>query len=175
MTMTITVKGRNIDVTPALREYVEKRLAKFERMLEDMNEAVVTLSSTKGSDRVELTVPLKGIVLRCEEETDSMYASMDLVVEKLERQVRKYKTKLAKRNRAVVKPSLDDIVPIEEEETPVKTKKFPMKPISVDEAIMQMNMLGHTFFMFRNDESGEVNVVYRRKDGDYGLLAPEGK
>ena len=80
MTMTITVKGRNIDVTPALREYVEKRLAKFERMLEDMNEAVVTLSSTKGSDRVELTVPLKGIVLRCEEETDSMYASIDLVV-----------------------------------------------------------------------------------------------
>ena len=78
MTMTVTVKGRNIEVTPALREYVEKRLAKFERMLEDMNEAVVTLSSTKGSDRVELTVPLKGIVLRCEEETDSMYLLMIL-------------------------------------------------------------------------------------------------
>ncbi len=173
MTMTITVKGRNIDVTPALREYVEKRLAKFERMLEDMNEAVVTLSSTKGSDRVELTVPLKGIVLRCEEETDSMYASIDLVVEKLERQGRKYKTKLAKKNRAVVKPSLDDIVPIEEEETPVKTKKFPMKPISVDEAIMQMNLIGHAFFAFANEETGKINVVYTRRDGKYGLLEPE--
>ena len=82
MTMLVTVKGRNIDVTPALREYVEKKMAKFERMMEDITEAVVTLSSTKGNDRVELTVPLRGIVLRCEEETDDMYASIDLVVEK---------------------------------------------------------------------------------------------
>lgn len=173
MAMTVTVKGRNIDVTPALREYVEKRLAKFEKMLEGMNEAVVTLSSTKGIDRVELTVPLKGIVLRCEDECDSMYASIDLVVEKLERQVRRYKTKLAKKNRAIVKPSLDDIVPIEEDEVPVKIKKFPMKPVSVDEAIMQMNLIGHTFFAFANEETGKINVVYVRRDGEYGLLEPE--
>lgn len=175
MTMALTVKGRNIEVTPALREYVEKRMAKFERMLEDMNEAVVTLSSTKGSDRVELTVPLRGIVLRCEEETDNMYASIDLVVEKLERQVRKYKTKLAKKNKMVVKPSLDDIVPmeIEEEETPVRVKKFPVKPLSVDEAIMQMNLTGHAFFAFANEATGKINVVYTRRDGQYGLLEPE--
>lgn len=173
MTMQVTVKGRNIEVTPALREYVEKKMAKFERMLEDITEAVVTLSSTKGNDRVELTVPLRGIVLRCEEETDDMYTSMDLVVEKLERQVRKYKTKLAKKTKTVVKPSMDDIVPIEEEEAPVKVKKFPAKPLSVDEAIMQMNLSGHTFFAFTNQDTGKINVVYARRDGKYGLLEPE--
>ena len=173
MTMLVTVKGRNIDVTPALREYVEKRMAKFERMSEDITEAVVTLSSTKGNNRVELTVPLRGIVLRCEEETDDMYASVDLVVEKLERQVRKYKTKLAKKTKAVVKPSMDDIVPIEEEESPVKVKKFPAKPFSVDEAIMQMNLIGHNFFAFTNQDTGKINVVYVRRDGKYGLLEPE--
>lgn len=173
--MQIVVKGKNIAVTPALRRYAEKKLGKLSRYFNSIPEATVTLSVEKNRHIVEVTVPLNGgMLLRGEEETPDMYASIDLVVEKLERQIEKYKTRLARQIKA---GSVLDLAPTpeqEEDEEPkiVRTKRFAMKPMQVEEAILQMNLLGHDFFVFSNAETGEVNVVYRRRDGNYGLIEP---
>lgn len=173
--MRIVVKGKNIAVTPALRRYVEKKLSKLERYFENITEATATLSVEKERHIVEVTVPLNGgMLLRGEEETQDMYASVDLVLEKLERQIEKYKTKIA---RKIKNGSLLDLAPTPEHspgEEPrlVRTKRFAIKPMPVDEAILQMNLLGHDFFVFSNAETEEVNVVYRRRDGNYGLIEP---
>lgn len=174
--MRITVKGKNIAVTPALRQYVEKKLSKLERYFDNIDEAITTLSVEKERHIVEVTVPLNGgMLLRGEEETNDMYASIDLVVEKLERQIEKYKTKIA---RKMKDGKLLDLAPSQEksagEEEPrlVRTKRFAVKPMTVEEAILQMNLLGHDFFVFSNAETEEVNVVYRRRDGNYGLIEP---
>lgn len=169
--MKITIKGRNLEITPALREYVEKRLSKFDKLL-DAQEATVSLFVIKDSHRVEVTIPYNGIIIRGEEESHSMYASIDNVAEKLESQIRKYKTRLIKKGRGAAK----DVVPVPVEysdELPVKIKRFPIKPMPVEEAIMQMNLLGHSFFVFANVDNEKINVVYMRKDGAYGLLEPE--
>ncbi len=182
--MQITVRGKNIDVTPALRDYVEKKVGKLARFFEGMEpKAQVTLSVEKERRSVEVTIPLNSWVLRGEEETDDMYASVDLVVEKLERQVRKYKTKINRKLRqvnprigvAAAIPGADLMDQEEEESEPkvVRVKRFPMKPMSVEEAILQMNLIGHDFFVFSNAETESVSVVYRRKDGNYGLIEPE--
>ncbi|HHW92865.1 MAG TPA: ribosome-associated translation inhibitor RaiA [Firmicutes bacterium] len=173
--MRIVVKGKNIAVTPALRRYVEKKLSKLERYFENITEATATLSVEKERHIVEVTVPLNGgMLLRGEEETQDMYASVDLVLEKLERQIEKYKTKIA---RKIKNGSLLDLAPTPEhspgaEPRLVRTKRFAIKPMPVDEAILQMNLLGHDFFVFSNAETEEVNVVYRRRDGNYGLIEP---
>lgn len=174
--MDIKIRGKNIEVTPSLREHVEKRLGKLDKFLKEDQDVQVTLLVEKDRHQVEVTIPLGGYILRGEEETGDMYASIDMVVDKLERQVRKYKTRLAKR---LKEDSLKDLgngnTPEEENEKPlvVRTKRFAIKPMPVDEAIMQMNLLGHSFFVFSNAETEEVNVVYRRKDGNYGLIEPE--
>jgi len=168
--MQVNVRGKNIQVTDALRAYVEKRLSKLEKHLNHLGEAQVMLSVEKGSHRVEVTIPLNGLILRGEEASHDMYASVDLVVEKLEKQVEKYKGRLSRRFRGEAAAAVGN----QEEEKPqvVRVKRFPMKPMHVEEAIMQMNLLGHAFFMFENAETGEVNVVYKRKDGNYGLIEP---
>ncbi|MHB9094792.1 MAG: ribosome hibernation-promoting factor, HPF/YfiA family [Eubacteriales bacterium] len=170
--MNIAVRGKNIDVTNALKEYVEKKLAKLGKYL-DVSQAQVTLVVEKGTHKVEVTIPINGMILRGEEETGDMYASIDLVVEKLEKQINKYKARFNKKARTEGKgtPAAAD----ENYELPkiMKTKRFPIKPIPVDEAVMQMNMLGHSFFVFSNAETEEVNVLYKRKDGNYGLIEPE--
>ncbi|MBO8129089.1 MAG: ribosome-associated translation inhibitor RaiA [Peptococcaceae bacterium] len=171
--MRVKVRGKNIEVTGALRDYVEKRLSKLEKFFANFGEVQVTLEIEKDTHRVEVTVPVDGIILRGEEATQDMYASVDLVVDKLEKQVEKYKGRLAKRVRVNPAPAAQDNE-LEEEPLPVvKTKRFAMKPMPVDEAILQMNLLGHNFFVFTNAETNEVNVVYKRRDGNYGLIEPE--
>ena len=174
---TFTIRGKNIDVTPALRDYVEKRVGKVTKYFDKVGEITVLLTVTKGRHIVEVTVPVQGVLLRGEEATMDMYTSIDLVIEKLERQIHKHKTKLEKRFRAgsfkteaIVPPVISNTEDDSDEYSVVKTKRFAVKPMDVQEAIMQMNLVNHDFFVFRDSESDETNVVYRRKDGNYGLI-----
>ncbi|MGE5404686.1 MAG: ribosome hibernation-promoting factor, HPF/YfiA family [Candidatus Saccharibacteria bacterium] len=175
--MKFEIRGRNIELTDALKEYVEKRLSKLEKFIDDVKEAQVALSVEGDSQKVEVTIPLNGVILRGEEESNDMYSSIDLVVEKLEKQIDKHKTKIFRRYRgAGLKKSLvvelekaaDHVEPFKI----VRTKQFALKPMDAEEAVMQMNLLGHSFFVFFNAGSDEVNVVYRRNDGNYGLIEP---
>ncbi|NLK52004.1 MAG: ribosome-associated translation inhibitor RaiA [Syntrophomonadaceae bacterium] len=178
--MRITVRGKNIEVTDALRDYVTKRLGKLDKYLE-LDEAQVTLLVERGNHVIEVTIPINGMILRGEEETSDMYSSIDLVVEKLEKQLEKYKTKLLSRRmrtqpNVTVRELPTNLAELEKEEEDapkiLRTKRFAMKPMPVDEAVLQMNLLGHSFFVFTNADTEEVNVVYRRKDGNYGLIEP---
>ena len=172
--MKISVRGKNMEVTAALKDYVEKRLGKLEKFSENLQDGHATLSAIRGRHRVEVTIPINGWLLRGEEETDDMYSSIDLVVEKLEKQIDKYKGKLSRKSKNGVKDVVAGAV-VEGDDTPqvLRTKKFAIKPMAVDEAIMQMNLLGHSFFVFSNADTEEVNVVYRRKDGNFGHIEPE--
>lgn len=174
--MKYQFRGKNIQVTNALKEYVEKRLGKLNKYFENTPEAIVTLVVEKDRHRVEVTIPLNGFLLRGEEESLDMYSSVDLVVEKLEKQINKYKTRVRKNKGASIKDLPTDNKGTSgdiEEPHIVRTKRFAIKPMSVEEAVLQMNLLGHNFFMFSNADTEEANVVYRRKDGNYGLIEPE--
>jgi putative sigma-54 modulation protein len=168
----ISIRGKNIELTNALKEYVEKKLAKLDKHIE-LAEGQVTLTVEKGTHKVEVTIPVNGMILRGEEETGDMYASIDLVVEKLEKQISRYKTRFTRKARAEGKAVPAPGEEAFEEAVIMKTKRFAFKPMPVDEAVMQMNMLGHSFFVFSNAETEEVNVLYKRKDGNYGLIEPE--
>lgn len=174
--MNLIVRGKNIPITDSLRDYVEKRIFKMERFLGEIEEAQATLSVEKDRHRVEVTIPLNGFLLRGEEETGDMYSSVDLVMDKLEKQVEKYKTRLIKKIKSRNLPEIvvSPVIQSEEEQPQIiRTKRFAIKPMTAEEAVMQMNLIGHSFFVFSNAESDEVNVVYRRKDGHYGLIEPE--
>ena len=174
--MNVLVRGRNVNVTNALKEYVEKRVGKLDKFLDGVDDITVVLVVEGDSHKVEVTIPVNGMILRGEEATGDMYASIDLVVEKLEKQIEKYKGKLVRRRNANdQKNAFTGYAPPEEDEGPqvVKTKRFAIKPMPVDEAVLQMNLLGHNFFVFSNAETDLVNVVYKRKDGNYGLIEPE--
>jgi len=175
------IRGQQIAVTDALRDYVEKKLSRLERYFESplTSEVNVTLSVIKNKQGVEVTIPLTGVMLRAEEKHDDMYAAIDLVVDKLERQIRKHKTKINRKFRqdrglkAVFTEDAGTAVQVMEDEDElevVRTKRHTLKPMDVEEAILQMNMVGHSFYVFANAESKEVNVVYRRNDGRYGLI-----
>lgn len=180
--MNINIRGENLEVTGALREYVEKKLNKLERYLDipPASDAHVTLRVQKDKQNVEVTIPLRGAVLRAEEKNSDMYASIDLVVDKLEGQIRKHKTKanrkfnreggirnlFAENDKAAIATYSDE----EDDLEVVRTKKFTMKPMDVEEAILQMNLIGHTFFVFANMDNDQINVVYKRDDGRYGLI-----
>lgn len=170
--MEVHVRGKNIEITEALGSYVTKRLRKLDKYLLNFGDAQVTMSVEKGFHRVEVTIPINSMILRGEEVTEDMYASVDLVVEKLEKQIERYKGKLTRRGR----PTTEERPPEgqDEEERPVivRTKRFAIKPMTVEEAILQMNLLGHNFFVFANAETEQINVVYRRRDGNYGLIEP---
>jgi len=183
--MKYIIRGQRMEVTDALREYVEKKLSRLERYFEapPKSDVNVTLSVTKGHQAIEVTIPLPGALLRAEEKREDMYASIDFVVDKLERQIRKHKTKI-NRNfrepgsaRALFKEdfgngqSVTTLARDEEDEMElVRTKRFNLKPMDVEEAILQMNLVGHNFYVFANRETKEVSVVYRRNDGKYGLI-----
>lgn len=180
--MAINVRGKNLDITPALSDYVEKRAKKVTKYFENTGDITVLLTVEKGRHQsgnfhhVEVTVPVNGLLIRGEERTADMYASIDQVMDKIEKQIEKYKTKLEKRFRgggfrADVASSV--VQPEPEPDSIVRTKRFALKPMDADEAILQMNLLNHDFFMFLNMDSEQVNLVYRRKDGYYGLLEPE--
>lgn len=174
--MRITMYGKNIDVTAGIKSMLEKKMSKLDKYFNPDVEATATMSTQKGKHILEVTIPINGTILRAEEATDDMYASIDLAVDKLEGQLRKHKTKLEKKmkDHASIRINFASVVeePRFEEPSVVKTKRFPIKPMSPDEASLQMDLLGHNFYVFLNSESDEVNVVYKRKDGNYGLIEP---
>lgn len=180
--MQFSIRGQQIEVTDALRDYVDKKLSRLEKYFDapPTSEGYVTLSVVRGIHTVEVTIPLAGVTLRAEDRSDDMYASIDAVVDKLERQIRKHKTKLNRKFRQegslktifVEEPASS--VAVEEQDYDdlevVRNKRFTLKPMDVEEAILQMNMVGHNFFVFSNIETSEVSVVYKRNDGKYGLI-----
>jgi putative sigma-54 modulation protein len=178
--MAVIVKGRNTVVSPAVKAYVEKKIDKVTRQFKAVGDIQAVLKVENGKHIAEITVPAKGVIFRAQESTKDMYASIDLVVEKIERQVHKYKTKLMKRKynnfREVPDAAGAEPEPAVKEDTEdfqiIRNKSFVMHPMTPDEAILQMNLLNHDFFMFYDPDFGGVSVVYRRKDGNYGLLAP---
>ncbi len=175
--MKFIVRGKNIEVTEALKQKVTKKLGKLSKFFNPGAEAQVTLSVEKNRQIVEVTIFFNGLMLRAEEATEDMYSSIDKVADILVRQIRKNKTRLEKKLKEnafkVEELMAEDDVKEEGEFKVVKSKKFPIKPMTLEEAILQMNLLGHEFFVFINADSKEVNVVYKRKDGDYGLIEPE--
>lgn len=183
--MKLTVKGKNITITDALENYVEKRFDKLEKYFQDEMHGTVTLSIEKNAQIAEATFPINHYILRAEESSDDMYASIDGIVEKIERQIRKYKTRVNRKarqqNQAMLafKPFEDDVEPSDDSMQLsdgieiTKVKHFNVKPMDPEEAVMQMELLDHDFFVFLNDESQAIDVVYRRKDGKYGLIQPE--
>ena len=172
----LVISGKNIDITEGLRAAVEEKIGKLERYFNDSTEVHVTLSTEKNRQKIEVTVPMKGTIIRAEETSTDMYVSIDLVEEVIERQLRKYKNKLIQKEQNVAQFSkgfVDEDTYDEEEISIIRSKKFAMKPMDPEEACVQMELLGHTFFVFRNSETDEVNVVYKRKDNTYGLIEPE--
>lgn len=177
--MKFNIRGENIEVTPALKEYVEKKLSKLERYFDTFPEIKVNLKVYSDKQRIEVTIPFTDLLLRAEETNSDMYAAIDLVVDKIERQIRKHKTKVNRKLREKGSVKTNFILPeavavldaVEEDELElVRTKRFDLKPMDVEEAILQMDMLGHSFFVFTNADTNETNVVYGSKDGKYGLI-----
>ena len=174
--MRFTITGRNIEVTQGLREAVEDKLGKLDRFFAPATEAVVRLSVQKDIQKIEVTIPVKGHIIRAEESRSDMYVSIDLVEEILERQLKKYKNKLIDKKQSAPSFSeafLQEDASAEEEIQIVKSKKFAVKPMDPEEACVQMELLGHNFYVFLNADTEEVNVVYKRKGGTYGLIEPE--
>ncbi len=198
--MNVQVTGRNIDLTPALKEYLLDKLQRSQKHFDHALNAVALLSVAKNpsvadSQTAEVTIKLNGAVIRGEESTENMYASIDLVADKIERQLRKYKTRYYSKGKSTDKHGLEilndespDLVEDDELEVVreakdvtldeirpkiVRSKRFPLKPMMPDEACKHMDLLGHDFFMFINSETNQVNTVYHRRDGNYGLIEPE--
>lgn len=182
--MKFNIRGENIEVTAALRDYVEKKISKLERYFTESPNANVHVNLKvlpDKSSKVEITIPMQQLVLRAEEGHQDMYAAIDLIVDKLERQIRKHKTKVNRKVRE--KGGLKEVFTVSEESASavateendydlelVRTKRFDLKPMDSEEAILQMNMLGHNFYVFTDAETNLTNVVYKRKDGKYGLI-----
>lgn len=180
--MNISIRGEHLEVTEALRDYVDKKVSRLERYFEAplTSDVQVKLNVIKGMQAIEVSIPLIGVLLRAEERNTDMYASIDLVVDKLERQIRKFKTKTNRKireeggKRDLFKIETSPVTYMEEDEDfeLVRSKRFTLKPMDVEEAILQMNMVGHSFFVFSNMDTDQVSVVYKRNDGKYGLIEP---
>ena len=174
--MKFIISGKNITVTEGLKTAVQDKLSKLERYFTPDTEVVVTLSVEKERQKIEVTIPVKGNIIRSEQVSNDMYVSIDLVEEVIERQLRKYKNKIVDKQQAAAnfqKAYLDKDYDEDEEVKIIRTKKFGIKPMYPEDACVQMELLGHNFFVFFNAENEEVNVVYKRKDGSYGLIEPE--
>lgn len=173
--MKITIYGKQMTVRETLKAAVAKKLEKFDKFFGDETEAFVTCRVRKGAKIIEITVNYGGTTFRCEAESETFITALDRAVEGLERQIRKNKTRLEKRVKrgAFVITDDDDDEYTEEGEFEIRTKTFPMIPMTAEEAVLQMNLLGHSFFVFTEGESGNICVVYKRKEGSYGLIVPE--
>ena len=176
--MKFIIIGKNIDVTPGLRQSVESKLGKLERYFTPDTEIHVALSVQREHQKIEVTIPVKGGLIRSEQESTDMYVSIDLVEEVIERQLRKYKNKLIARHQEGGNFKQEffenqDVVEDDGEIRIVRTKKFGIKPMFPEDDCVQMELLGHDFFVFCNAQTDEVNVVYRRRDGSFGLIEPE--
>lgn len=186
--MNYTIRGENVEVTDAIRSYIEKKVGKLEKYFNQTptSDVHVNLSVFNDEQRIEITIPMTNLLLRADVRHNDLYAAVDLAVDKLERQIRKYKTKVNRKFRQNGSPkhifadleydAATAVAEPEELETDdleiVRTKQFELKPMDSEEAILQMDMLGHTFFVFENAENGATNIVYRRNDGRYGLIEP---
>lgn len=176
MNMKFIIVGKNIEVTPGLRSAVEDKIGKLEKYFTPETEVHVTLSVEKERQKIEVTIPVKGSIIRSEQVSSDLYVSIDLVEEIIERQLKKYKRKLVDQQQAasffkqefIEKDYMD-----EDEIKIIRTKKFDIKPMYPEDACIQMELLGHSFFVFHNAETGQVNVVYKRKGDTYGLIEPE--
>ena len=174
--MKFIIIGRNIDITEGLKSAVQEKLGKLERYFIPETEIHVTLSVEKDRQKIEVTIPVKGNIIRSEQVSSDMYVSIDLVEEVIERQLRKYKTKIVNQQQAggnFQKEFVEDEFLEDEEVKIIRTKKFGIKPMYPEDACVQMELLGHNFYVFRNAETDEVNVVYKRKGNTYGLIEPE--
>ncbi len=174
--MKFNIRGQKIDVTPAIRDYAEKKIGKLEKYFSKSDELTASiLLKVRGKEQIaEVTIPIKKIVLRAEETNKDLYAAIDLVSEKLERQIRKNKTRIAQRkskaNDIEINVDFDNSEIEEAKDKVVKRKQMDTKPMNEEEAILQMNMLGHEFFIYKDDESGNTCILYKRKDGDLGII-----
>jgi len=175
--MELIITGKNIEITDWLREYVEKKVKRLNRYLPGIEEARVELSventrNAQQRQRVQLTLRRRGVILRAEERSSDMFGSVDAVMDKMQRRIERYKGKYWE-HKGPREPEPVGLAGEETEARIVRTKRFPISPMTPEEAIEQMELLGHDFFVFFNAENEEINVLYRRKDGDYGLLEPE--
>ncbi|MDY5113806.1 MAG: ribosome-associated translation inhibitor RaiA [Bilifractor sp.] len=174
--MNITISGKNIEITDGLRAAVNEKLSKLERYFTPDTNVIVTLSVEKERQKIEVTIPVKGKIIRSEQVSNDMYVSIDLVEEVIERQLRKYKTKIIDKKQAASnfqKTYIDNDYMENEEIRIVRTKKFDIKPMYPEDACVQMELLGHNFFVFMNADTDQVNVVYKRKGNTFGLIEPE--
>lgn len=174
--MRFVISGKNLDVTEGLKASVEDKLGKLERYFTPDTEVIVTLSVEKERQKIEVTIPVKGNIIRSEQTSNDMYVSIDLVEEVIERQLRKYKNKIVDKKqeggnfqKAYIEKDYDE----DEDVKIIRTKRFGIKPMYPEDACVQMELLGHNFFVFKNAETEEVNVVYKRKGNTYGLIEPE--
>ena len=176
--MKYIISGKNLEVTSGLRTAIEQKLGKLERYFTPETNIIVTLSVEKERQKIEVTIPMMGTIIRSEQVSDDMYVSIDLVEEVIERQLRRYKKKIIDKHQegaGYLTPDFFD-VPDDDDNNDIKivrTKRFGMKPMFPEDACVQMELLGHAFFVFQNAETDEVNVVYKRKNGTYGLIEPE--
>ncbi|MBR1741268.1 MAG: ribosome-associated translation inhibitor RaiA [Lachnospiraceae bacterium] len=174
--MQYIISGRNIDVTEGLKSAIHDKLGKLERYFTPDTEVHVTLSVEKERQKIEITIPMKGNIVRAEQVSSDMYVSIYLVEEIIERQLRKYKNKLVERQQdaaSLSKTFVDEEIEEDDEIEIIRSKRFAMKPMDPEEACIQMDLLGHNFYVFRNSETNEVNVVYKRKGNTFGLIEPE--
>ncbi len=174
--MRFTISGKNIEVTEGLKSAITDKLGKLEKYFTPDTEIIVTLSVEKERQKIEVTIPVKGNIIRSEQVSNDMYVSIDLVEEVIERQLRKYKKKIVEKHQNggnLKKEFIEKEVADEEEVKIIRTKHFGMKPMFPEDACVQMELLGHNFFVFSNAETGEVNGVYKRKGNTYGLIEPE--
>ena len=178
--LKFNIRGENVEVTDAIRDYVVKRISKLQKFFEDSVEATAHVNLKVYPNRtykVEVTIPLPYLTLRAEETSNDMYGSVDLVTDKLERQIRKYKTKVNRKSREKGLKNLE-FVPSDDDSASdelkiVRTKQVSLKPMDPEEAVLQMDMLGHDFFVFQDAETNGTSIVYRRRDGRYGLFEAE--
>lgn len=175
--MRFVIVGRNIEVTDGLKEAVEEKLGKLDRFFAPDTEVKVTLSVEKERQKIEVTIPVKGSIVRSEQVSNDMYVSIDLVEEVIERQLKKYKNKLIDKQQdaaAFAQEYIDkEYVDDDADVKIIRTKRFDVKPMDPEEACVQMELLGHSFYVFFNSETEQINVVYKRKGNTYGLIEPE--
>lgn len=171
--MKYVIRGEKVEITEAIKNYIIEKIGKLDKYFQSPEEIKATvLVKIRGKQQiVEVTIPIKKIVLRCEERDEDLYKAIDSASDKLERQLRKNKTKMLKQKKDITKTmKFDDLEPIEEKQEIVKRKKIEMKPMNEEEAIMQMDLVDHDFFVYKDTDTKTINVVYKRKDGKFGVI-----
>ena len=175
--MELVIRGDKIKVTDSIKNYLEEKLSKLDKYIENSSEvrATVVVRVSNHNQIVEITIPLKSFILRSEESQDDIYAAIDKTIDKLERQIRKNKTRIMSKQAKTYDFSLNAIEEIEDEEPSkiIKRKKIEVKPMDEEEAIIQMELLNHQFYMYKDSETNKPSVVYKRKDGGYGVIESE--